>query len=267
MTDDAVNLTPRETDILAARLIAKHIVNDSPAVVLWEDVPELSEQASGCSSRTVPCIPTHPRLKGEPVADQTPDPIDVIAGAVGGMLGHGYEPEIAKVALEALKAAGLQVTPIPDAETLAQRFHEAYERLAPEYGYETRPDSAVPWNDVPEQNRALMVAVCREMALPIPDADTRQEVETLIEGQVPHVCRSCGGTGWIDDDGWSDERWSLGLIEREEGEGLIPCGACGDWHIYRDEYSEPTTILDGWTSEQECRAAELLAAAYLGRTD
>lgn len=115
------------------------------------------------------------------MADQTPDPIDVIAGAVGGMLGHGYEPEIAKVALEALKAAGLQVTPIPDAETLAQRFHEAYERLAPEYGYETRPDSAVPWNDVPEQNRALMVAVCREMALPIPDADTRQEVETLVE--------------------------------------------------------------------------------------
>ena len=54
------------------------------------------------------------------MTDQTPDPIDVslvrvISEAVGGMLGHGPEPEIAKVALEALKAAGLQVTPILDA--------------------------------------------------------------------------------------------------------------------------------------------------------
>ena len=53
MSDDAVNLTPRETDILAARLIAKHIVNDSPAVVLWEDVPELSEQAFNLLSEAI----------------------------------------------------------------------------------------------------------------------------------------------------------------------------------------------------------------------
>ncbi len=38
------------------------------------------------------------------------------------------------------------------AEQLAERFHEAYERLAPEHGYATRPESAVPWADVPEQN-------------------------------------------------------------------------------------------------------------------
>lgn len=44
-------------------------------------------------------------------------------------------------------------------EELARQFHEAYERLAPEFGYETRPESAVPWEDVPEANRALMVAV------------------------------------------------------------------------------------------------------------
>lgn len=45
-----------------------------------------------------------------------------------------------------------------DAEALARLFHETYERLAPDYGYRTREASAVPWDDVPEQNRALMIA-------------------------------------------------------------------------------------------------------------
>lgn len=43
-------------------------------------------------------------------------------------------------------------------EQIAQRFHEHYERLAPEYGYHTRAASAVPWDDVPEANRKLMIA-------------------------------------------------------------------------------------------------------------
>lgn len=46
------------------------------------------------------------------------------------------------------------------ANTLAQRFHETYERLAPSFGYETRRASAKPWAEVPEQNRNLMIAVC-----------------------------------------------------------------------------------------------------------
>jgi hypothetical protein len=46
------------------------------------------------------------------------------------------------------------------AAQLAQQFHEAYERLAPEFGYETREASAKPWSEVPENNRALMTAVC-----------------------------------------------------------------------------------------------------------
>lgn len=44
------------------------------------------------------------------------------------------------------------------AHELAQAFHEAYERLAPDYGYETREASAKPWSEVPQQNRDLMVA-------------------------------------------------------------------------------------------------------------
>ena len=44
-------------------------------------------------------------------------------------------------------------------ELVARAFHEAYERLAPSFGYETRTESAVPWEQVPNNNRALMTAV------------------------------------------------------------------------------------------------------------
>lgn len=45
------------------------------------------------------------------------------------------------------------------AEELAQLFHDTYEKLAPDYGYETRKASAVLWSDVPEPNKSLMIAV------------------------------------------------------------------------------------------------------------
>ena len=54
--------------------------------------------------------------------------------------------------------------PLPDpGETLARMFHEKYERLAPDFGYKTREASAVPWEDVPEANKALMIAVATEI--------------------------------------------------------------------------------------------------------
>jgi hypothetical protein len=43
-------------------------------------------------------------------------------------------------------------------EEVAQLFHEVYERLAPQFGYTTRRDSAVPWDEVPGKNKALMIA-------------------------------------------------------------------------------------------------------------
>lgn len=49
-------------------------------------------------------------------------------------------------------------------EGVARMFHEAYERLAPDHGYETRRESAVPWADVPERNRSLMVATVVALA-------------------------------------------------------------------------------------------------------
>jgi hypothetical protein len=50
-----------------------------------------------------------------------------------------------------------------DAETLARYFHETYERLAPVYGYTTRQATAVPWEQVPERNKRLMIAVSEEV--------------------------------------------------------------------------------------------------------
>lgn len=48
-------------------------------------------------------------------------------------------------------------------ENVAKAFHETYERLAPEHGYKTRVPSAVPWADVPEGKKALMIAVVAEL--------------------------------------------------------------------------------------------------------
>jgi len=52
--------------------------------------------------------------------------------------------------------------PISDDE-LAKMFHNAYEKLAPSFGYKTRTESAVDWNHVPKNNKDLMTAVVHEI--------------------------------------------------------------------------------------------------------
>lgn len=54
------------------------------------------------------------------------------------------------------------IAPDPAAE-LARLFHETYEALAPQHGYETREASRVPWEDVPANNQNLMIATAREV--------------------------------------------------------------------------------------------------------
>lgn len=66
-----------------------------------------------------------------------------------------------------------------DAPAIAQSFHETYERLAPSFGYTTRPESRVPWQQVPEQNRKLMVAVVDEVVGPLADEVLRLREERL----------------------------------------------------------------------------------------
>lgn len=50
-------------------------------------------------------------------------------------------------------------------EEMAQAFHEAYERLAHDFGYKTRVETLVPWRDVPDKNKALMVATIRNVMI------------------------------------------------------------------------------------------------------
>ncbi len=45
------------------------------------------------------------------------------------------------------------------AEELAKLFHDLYECNAPDFGYETRKETCVPWDEVPENNKKLMISV------------------------------------------------------------------------------------------------------------
>jgi hypothetical protein len=58
----------------------------------------------------------------------------------------------------------------------ARAFHEAYERLAPQFSYKTREASAKPWDEVPESNRNLMIAVCAEI---LPTIEREARIEAL----------------------------------------------------------------------------------------
>jgi len=66
-----------------------------------------------------------------------------------------------------------------EADELARKFHETYEALAPSFGYNTRSDSAVPWAQVPEANRKLMVATVRVVAGDLGKPSSSQDVEIL----------------------------------------------------------------------------------------
>jgi hypothetical protein len=85
-----------------------------------------------------------------------------------GRIASAVEPRDDESVLDAVRrererVAELEAALRDDPERIARMFHETYERLAPEHGYETRRESAVPWEDVPENNLALMVAVAAEV--------------------------------------------------------------------------------------------------------
>lgn len=65
---------------------------------------------------------------------------------------------LADRASRALPSTALAARP---EEGMARAMHEAYERLAPTFGYETRPDTRS--FDPDSANGRLMIAVCREV--------------------------------------------------------------------------------------------------------
>ncbi len=54
-------------------------------------------------------------------------------------------------------------SPLPNAESVAKLFHDTYERLAPSFNYDTRRATRVPWEEMPERNKRLMIAVTAEV--------------------------------------------------------------------------------------------------------
>lgn len=60
-------------------------------------------------------------------------------------------------------------------EKTAELFHETYERLAPKHQYETRKASAVPWSDVPDSNKALMIEVAAVVG-----SEIRKDALTMV---------------------------------------------------------------------------------------
>lgn len=75
-------------------------------------------------------------------------------------------------------------------ERTARLFHETYEELAPRFGYRTREESAVEWEDVPEDNRKLMYATVELVLLNI-EASMRWDLgippETTRENPQPII--------------------------------------------------------------------------------
>lgn len=82
---------------------------------------------------------------------------------------------------------------LEQAALLAEKFHDAYERLAPTFGYTTRPESAKPWADVPEANKRLMSSVIADVFIPLLLSTRRQALEEAANIASNH---ECGG----DDD-------------------------------------------------------------------
>jgi hypothetical protein len=72
-----------------------------------------------------------------------------------------------------------------EAERLARQFHDTYERLAPTFGYETRPETRA--FDPESPNGKLMIAVCRKLAPFAPSGPLFAVHALEAEGTVEHV--------------------------------------------------------------------------------
>jgi hypothetical protein len=102
----------------------------------------------------------------EPVAWMTIDREDVMLAVnkvlmVQATLGR-WESVAAKYTVPLCRALATSATPaVQEPVTMAMLFHRIYERLAPEFGYETRVETRTFDPDSP--NGKLMIAVCREI--------------------------------------------------------------------------------------------------------
>lgn len=110
-----------------------------------------------------------------------------------------------RAAADAIAAHLTQPAQVVD---VARRFHETYERLAPSFGYETRPDTRA--FDPKSPNGKLMTAVCAELARALSTAQADGWIsvkDRLPERNKPAIywhTSEFGGFVAIADE-WRDE--------------------------------------------------------------
>jgi hypothetical protein len=94
-------------------------------------------------------------------------------------------------------------------EELARLFHDTYEALAPSHGWETQERSRKDWDEVPAENKSLMIAVAARVL----DALELAALERLADAPGPlaggSVCARCPRRAVVfrlrsDWDGWNE---------------------------------------------------------------
>ena len=163
----------------------------------------------------------------------------------------------------------IERTPDEIAEAVARHFHDTYEQLAPEYGWQTQESTrAKPWEEVPEHNRRLMVATIRALldlriieveAAAIPPATPSSggsavinaglrparytSVPTVVEAMrytpdsrrdVEAWLTSAGATWWPDSSGRPRLMTPQGSKPVELGEWIVR-GVVGEWYPVADK--------------------------------
>lgn len=79
------------------------------------------------------------------------------------------------------RTAHVMRPPKPDAESIAKLFHESYENRALTFGYETREESRVPWEEVPALNKHLMIATVSDVLASLFPAEKPDEAPSPDE--------------------------------------------------------------------------------------
>lgn len=148
--------------------------------------------------------------------------------------------------LSRLEAAAVPELSLEDVVRLAERFHETYERLAPSFGYETRPETRQ--FDPTTPNGKLMIAVCAELA---------SLVRSVPVGEVKPVA-------WEGGEGWESLAWELCADENGEEAcneliwegGPVPEPWGDRWMKYEGEakrlialvhkHTTPPAPIEGW---------------------
>lgn len=131
-------------------------------------------------------------------------------------------------ALDALAAYDAREGERAEAVELAIKFHETYERLAPQFGYETRVDTKA--FDPESPNGKLMTAVCAEILTSQPRPEQAAQGESVEWQPIETAIAAADNT---KDEGWFGP--ALFAVKGEHGivDGwFMWVGQCDDRDIW-----------------------------------